>query len=86
MSCRKLRRGLETQIMADLPDDRMTPGPDFTSFGIDVFGPWEVSTCRTREGAANSERWGQMFNCLTSRADKSRKGTSSTVPEQILHH
>lgn len=68
VTCRKLRRGLETQMMADLPEDRITPGPAFTSVGIDVFGPWEVCTRRTRGGAANSKRWGLMFTCLTSRA------------------
>ncbi|XP_056009145.1 uncharacterized protein LOC125668071 [Ostrea edulis] len=53
VTCRKLRRNLETQMMADVPEDRITPGPPFTSVGVDVFGPWEVSTHRTRGGAAN---------------------------------
>ncbi|XP_048769833.2 uncharacterized protein LOC125676004 [Ostrea edulis] len=68
VTCRKLRRNLETQMMADVPEDRITPGPPFTSVGVDVFGSWEVSTRRTRGGAANSKRWGLMFTCLTSRA------------------
>ncbi|XP_048731719.2 uncharacterized protein LOC125648761 [Ostrea edulis] len=54
--------------MADVPEDRITPGPPFTSVEVDVFGPWEVSTCRTRGGPAISKRWGLMLTCLTSRA------------------
>lgn len=59
-TCRKRRRGLETNMMSDLPEDRIIPGSAFTSVGIDVFG--------TRGGVANSQRWGLMFTCLTSRA------------------
>lgn len=37
--CRKLRGSLECQKMADLPSDRIDPGPPFTSVGVDTFGP-----------------------------------------------
>jgi hypothetical protein len=53
-------------MMADIPKDRIKPGPPLTSVGVDIFGPWEVLTRRTRGGAANIERWGLMFTCLTS--------------------
>ena len=66
--CRKLRRGTEYQKMADLPQDRITPGPPFTSVGVDAFGPWQVLTRRTRGGAAHSKRWGILFTCMTTRA------------------
>ena len=66
--CRKLRRSTEYQKMADLPQDRITPGPPFTSVGVDAFGPWQVLTRRTRGGAAHSKRWGILFTCLTTRA------------------
>jgi hypothetical protein len=66
--CCKLRRCLESQKMAGVPIDRITPGPAFKSVGTDVFGPWEVSTRKTRGGVANSKRWGLMFTCLSSRA------------------
>ena len=67
--CRKLRGKLEVQKMSDLPSDRITPGqPPFTSVGIDIFGPWEVVTRRTRGGAANSKRWAALFTCLVTRA------------------
>lgn len=47
-----MRRKPEHQFMADLPEDRLTPGPPFSSVGVDSFGPWEVL----------------MFSCLSSRA------------------
>lgn len=66
--CRKLRRTPQEQKMADLPLDRLTPGPPFTSVGLDVFGPWPVVTRRTRGGSAQSKRWAVLFSCLTTRA------------------
>ncbi|KAK3102609.1 hypothetical protein FSP39_012632 [Pinctada imbricata] len=67
--CRKLRGNLAAQKMSDLPVDRVTPGqPPFTSVGIDIFGPWEVVTRRTRGGSANSKRWAALFTCMATRA------------------
>lgn len=54
--------------MADLPFDRLDPAPPFTYIGIDVFGPWTVSTRRTRGGQANSKRWALLLTCLVVRA------------------
>jgi hypothetical protein len=65
---RKLRRCTEHQIMADLPADRVTPGPPFSCVGVDTFGPWQVVTRRTRGGQAHGKRWAIMFSCLTSHA------------------
>ncbi|XP_062616529.1 uncharacterized protein LOC134278228 [Saccostrea cucullata] len=48
--CRKLRRMPQEQKMADLPVDRLTPGPPFSSVGIWSFASsyqkdaWWVST------------------------------------------
>ncbi|XP_069114405.1 uncharacterized protein [Argopecten irradians] len=66
--CRKLRGKTLHQKMADLPCDRVEPGPPFTNVGVDCFGPWQVVSRRTRGGQANSKRWGVLFTCLTSRA------------------
>lgn len=66
--CRKLRGSVQSQKMADLPVDRLIPGPPFTSVGIDTFGPWNIVTRKTRGGVANSKRWAIMFTCLTTRA------------------
>ncbi|XP_056016958.1 uncharacterized protein LOC130053620 [Ostrea edulis] len=68
VTCRKLRRCVEHQIMADLPKDRLTPGPPFSSVGVDTFGPMQIVTRRTRGGQAHGKRWAIMFSCLTSRA------------------
>ncbi|XP_052772670.1 uncharacterized protein LOC128211693 [Mya arenaria] len=54
--------------MADLPTDRLRPGPPFTSVGLDCFGPWHVVSRRTRGGQAANKRWAVLFTCLTSRA------------------
>ena len=68
VTCRKLRGPLLQQKMADLPRDRLSPGPPFTAVGVDVFGPWEIITRKTRGGVANGKRWAVMFTCLTTRA------------------
>ena len=64
----KLRRSREIQKMADIPPERLSLGPPFTSIGIDTFDPWEIVTRKTRGGAANSKRLAILFTCLVSRA------------------
>lgn len=54
--------------MADLPEDRIIPGPLFPNVGIDTFGHWTIITRKTRGGAANSKRWAFIFTCLTTRS------------------
>ncbi|XP_039534522.1 uncharacterized protein LOC120483523 [Pimephales promelas] len=66
--CRKLRGKLEEQRMADLPSERLKTCPPFTYVGLDVFGPWCVTTRRTRGGQAESKRWAIMFCCMSLRA------------------
>ncbi|XP_034385145.1 uncharacterized protein LOC117728451 [Cyclopterus lumpus] len=66
--CRRLRGKLEEQRMADLPPERLKICPPFTYVGLDVFGPWSVTTRRTRGGHAESKRWAIMFSCMSSRA------------------
>ena len=67
VTCRKLRRSTEQQMMADLPKDRLKPDPPFTSVGIDTFEPWSVVTRRTRGGVANSKRWAIICTCMATR-------------------
>lgn len=54
--------------MADLPADRLTPEPPFTTVGLDVFGPWTIMTRHTRGGSAKSKRWAVLFTCMSTRA------------------
>lgn len=68
VTCRKLRRKIEHQQMADLPAERLQTDPPFTYVGLDVFGPWEIITRRTRGGQANSKRWAVLFTCMCTRA------------------
>ncbi|XP_067279227.1 uncharacterized protein [Pseudorasbora parva] len=68
VTCRKLRRKMEEQIMADLPPERLNTNPPFTYVGLDVFGPWMVSARRTRGGHAESKRWAILFTCMSIRA------------------
>lgn len=42
--------------------------PSFTYVGLDLFGPWSITTRRTRGGQAESKRWAIMLSCLSSRA------------------
>lgn len=35
---------------------------------MDVFGPWQVVSRKTRGGSASSKRWGVLFSCLVIRA------------------
>ena len=68
VKCKKLRGRELHQVMAPLPPDRLITTPPFTNVGIDVFGPWQVITRKTRGGQANNKRWAVLFSCLTTRA------------------
>ena len=43
VKCKKLRGKQVTQIMADLPSDRLTPAPPFTFTGVDAFRSMDSS-------------------------------------------
>lgn len=66
--CRKLRGNNQQQKMADLPEDCIIPGPQFTNVGIDTYEPWTIITRQTRGGAVNSKRWAMIFTCLTTQS------------------
>jgi hypothetical protein len=53
--------------MADLPSDRLEPSPPLTNVGVDTFGPWQITTHKTRGGSAQSKRWAILFTCLVTR-------------------
>ncbi|XP_071942937.1 uncharacterized protein [Antedon mediterranea] len=68
IQCRK-RRGKELgQRMADLPAERLSMAPPFTYVGLDVFGPWIVSSRKTRGSMARAKRWAVLFTCMSCRA------------------
>ena len=62
--CRRAHRPLMNQMMAPLPEDRLTPGEaPFTRVGIDYFGP-----LYTKVGRSTPKRYGVIFTCLACRA------------------
>ncbi len=68
VKCRRLRGKLSSQLMADLPSDRVGTLPPFTNVGFDVFGPWNIQTRKLRGGAVNAKRWALIFTCSNCRA------------------
>nr|XP_006822098.1 PREDICTED: uncharacterized protein LOC102801682 [Saccoglossus kowalevskii] len=67
-TCRILRAKPLTQVMADLPADGMANTPPFTNVGMDVIGPWNIVSRRTRGGASGVKRWAVIFVCLYTTA------------------
>ena len=64
VKCKRLHAKPCTQIMADLPRERIVPSkPPFTYTGIDVFGPFYVKV-----GRSEVKRYGCMFTCMVTRA------------------
>ncbi|XP_021346186.1 uncharacterized protein LOC110445733 [Mizuhopecten yessoensis] len=69
VTCKRLRGKLGWTHIAQLPSDRVEPGPAFSFVGVDVFGPWPVVVKRSLRGSTTSaKRWGVLFTCLVSRA------------------
>ena len=69
VECARLRREECGQLMAQLPEKRVTSGSLFDSIGIDVFGPFMVHDGRTtRRTKATVKTYVLMINCLTTRA------------------
>ena len=67
--CRKLRANVQTQIMADLPKDRLERVAPFTNTVVDIMGPWLISSgTSTRKTNRQYKVWAALFTCLVSRA------------------
>ena len=67
--CKKLRGSTSTQIMADLPKDRIEEVPPFSNTGLDLFGPFIVKDKKcTRRTKGEQKVWVVIFVCLVSRA------------------
>ena len=62
--CRKRNRSCGQQLMAELPQERLTPfKPSFYFSGVDYFGPFYV-----KQGRSTVKRYGCLFTCLNMRA------------------
>lgn len=68
--CRRLRAPLLTQVMADLPQDRLEASPPFTNTGLDIFGPFLThgGGNTTRKTKSTKKAWALLLTCLVSRA------------------
>ena len=68
-TCRMLRARVHRPVMASLPKDRVTCGPPFTTVGLDIFGPFLLSSgVRTRRSPGSRKVWCTLYTCLSSRA------------------
>ena len=64
IECRKRQAAPGKQKMANLPQDRVTPGhPPFSFVGVDFFGVFTV-----KRGRSDVKRYGCLFTCLSIRA------------------
>ncbi len=63
VQCRKVRRPVEEQRMAELPKERVEASTPFTYCGMDCFGPFIIKRNRKEY-----KRYGLIFTCLYSRA------------------
>lgn len=59
VTCRRARRPTETQMMADLPANRVDPSPPFSYCGMDCFGPF---LCK--QGRKEHKRYGLIHLLL----------------------
>ena len=64
VKCRRQRRPLEDQKMANLPMDRIEPSPSFTYCGMDCFGPFMI-----KEGRREMKKYAVTFTCMNSSAE-----------------
>ena len=74
IKCRYLRKKSETQKMAPLPRELCAPCPAFTNVGVDLAGPFKVSSMLkqrgTRRGQGTMKVWAVLAVCLNTRALK----------------
>ena len=66
----KLLRGVEaSQLMSDLPPERLSDVAPFDHVGLDVFGPYHVKQGKTtRRTTGTAKQFVLLINCLSSRA------------------
>ena len=64
--CRFLRKLIETQKMASIPDILQVPAPPFSNIGIDLLGPLVVKSMVNKR--ASMKVWVVLFLCLNTKA------------------
>ena len=72
--CRYVKKKLETQKMAPLPKELCVPCPAFSNVGLDLAGPYKVTSMlrrrSTRSGQGTMKVWALLVMCLNTRALK----------------
>ena len=63
IQCRRLRRKLGIQKMANLPSSRLMEVQPFTYCGVDMFSPFII-----KQRQSEVKQYGAMFNCMNIRA------------------
>ena len=64
--CRYIRKTLEGQKMAVLPDAVQVPCPPFTNIGVDLCGPFTVKSMTNKR--ATMKAWVAILLCLNTKA------------------
>ena len=64
--CRKKFKRLSTQVMGELPIERIKPSPPFSAIGIDFFGPYFIKGEVQKH--IRGKCYGVIFACMVCRA------------------
>ncbi|XP_018403051.1 PREDICTED: uncharacterized protein LOC108779974 [Cyphomyrmex costatus] len=64
VACFRVRPKSQTQLMGDLPKERVTPARAFINSGVDYAGPFSIKLSRNKTGKA----YLCIFVCLTTKA------------------
>ena len=64
--CRLNKKKLLNQVMAPLPEERLTPAPVFNSVALDLFGPLEIRDLVKKR--VTGKGWGVIFVCMATSA------------------
>lgn len=67
VTCVRFNKKFETQLMAELPADRVNPNRAFLFVGVDYAGPIEVVE-RYKTRSSKRKAWIAIFVCLVTRA------------------
>lgn len=67
VKCRRFNSESNTQIMADLPEARVTPSRPFTHTGVDFTGYFEIKANKGR-GVKTTKGYVAVFVCLATKA------------------
>ena len=65
MWCRRRRKVMNKQLMAELPAEKLTASAPFVFTAVDLFGPFTVKD--TAKGRRSFKCWGSLYSCLATK-------------------